>query len=115
MGLFVNINKGKLVFWLVFTCLSMVLLAGAGKEKGAVVKVTGVVRLVGSSPVSEILISGESGQWYIAREEARKFMDLQHRTVTIQGAETVEKLTLANGLPAGERRTLNNIKIISVQ
>ena len=93
----------------------MALQAGAGKEKSPVVRVTGIVRLVGSSPVSEIVITGESDQWYIAREEAHKLMDLQHRIVTIQGAETVKEMTLANGTPAGERRTISKIKIISVQ
>ena len=93
----------------------MVLPAGAGKEKSTVVKVTGIVRLVGSSPISEIVITGEGVQWYIAREDEHKLMDLQHCTVTIEGAETVEELRLANGRPAGERRTLSKIKIISVQ
>ena len=115
MVLSVKDNKAKIIFWLLFLCLSMALEAGAGKEKSAVVRVTGIVRLVGSAPMSEIVITGETEQWYIARKEARKLMDLQHRIVTIEGAETVVEMQLANGTPAGERRTLSKIKIISIQ
>ena len=108
-------EKVLIIFPLLLFCFTMSLPAGGGREKSTIVKVTGTVRLVGSSPVSEIVISGESGQWYIAREEAHKFMDLQHQTITVEGAETVEKLTLANGQPAGERRTLKKTKLVSVK
>jgi len=40
--------------------------------------------------------------------------DLQHRTVTVEGVETVTELYFANGLSAGARRELKNIKIIAV-
>ena len=114
MGKFSRKN-GQFFFLLLFLCLAAALPAGGGKEKGSVVRVTGRVRLVGSSPVYEIVITGQEGQWYIAREESHKLMDYQHQTLTVEGAEEIEQLTLANGLPAGERRTLSNIKIISVQ
>lgn len=40
---------------------------------------------------------------------------LQQRTITINGIETVEILMFPNGLPAGERRTLGNIKVVVVE
>jgi len=86
-----------------------------GREKDTVVRVTGTIRLVGSAFMPDLVISGPDMEWYIDREEHQKLFDFQQRTVTIEGVETVMTLTFANGLPAGERRTLKNIKIISVQ
>jgi len=96
-------------------CLAAVLPAGGNKEKDAVVRVSGRVRLVGSSVIPEIVITGQNMEWYIERDEQHKLKDLQHKTVTVEGNETVTSLKFANGLPAGERRILKNIKIISVQ
>jgi hypothetical protein len=79
-----------------------------------VVQVTGVVRLVGSSPFSEIVITGSEAEWYIPRDEQYKLNDLQHQTVKVEGEETVTELKFASGLPAGTRRELKNIRIISV-
>lgn len=84
------------------------------KEKAATVQITGTVRLVGSGPMAEVLISGQNGQWYIAKEDKRKLAELQHRTVTVEGVETVEELFFANGHSAGTRHTLSRIKIIHV-
>ena len=111
-------NRTRIIFCLFFFCLASalptVLHALGGKEKSGIVRVTGIVRLVGGSPFSEIVITGQDGQWFIAKEDARKLIDLQHRTVTVEGAETVEELTFANGRPAGKRRILNRIKIIEI-
>ena len=100
---------------LLFICLAAALPAGGKKDKDPVVQVTGVVRLVGTGPLPELVISGPEKQWYIEKEERNKLMDLQHRRVTVEANETVRELKLANGLPAGERRTLANIRIISVE
>ena len=100
---------------LLFFCLAVTLPAGGGKEKAAVVQVSGKVRLVGSGPLPELVISGPDKEWYVDRDEQHKLKDLQHRTVTVEGNETVTSLKFASGLPAGERRVLRNIKIISVQ
>ena len=79
------------------------------------VVVSGIVRLVGNSPFSEIVITGEGRDWYIAREEESKLFDLQQETITVQGFETVRELKFASGISAGERRTLKDIEIISVE
>jgi len=96
---------------------------GAPETKAAVhpaqevktVQVTGVVRLVGSSVMREIVISGGEAEWYAARDEMDKLHNLQHQTVTVEGTETVMELTFASGISAGVRRELSNIKIISVE
>jgi len=100
---------------LLFLCLAAALPAGGKKEKAPVVRVSGRVRLVGSSPMSELVITGPDKEWYIAREEQEKLFDLQQRTVTVEGEETVVQLKFAGGMPAGERRTLKNIKIIAIE
>jgi len=105
----------RFVLPLLFFCLAAVLPAGGAKEKDAVVQVSGRVRLVGSGAVPEIVITGRDMEWYIDRNEQHKLKDMQHKTVSVEGNETVTALTFANGLPAGERRVLRNIKIISVQ
>ena len=106
---------------LLFFCSAAVLSARGGKEEksaavqSTVVQVSGRVRLVGSEPFSELVITGQDREWYIDKDDEHKLKDLQHRTVTVEGAETVKALTFANGLPAGERRTLKNIRIISIE
>ena len=63
----------------------------------------------------ELVITGSDKEWYVAKEDEHKLIELQHRIVTVEGTETVTRLNFANGFPAGERRTLKNIKIVSVQ
>ena len=88
---------------------------GTDRKKTVVVQVTGTVRLVGSSHFPELVITDSEKEWYIATEEMDKLYDLQHRTVTVKGNETVTEMRFANGLPAGTRRKLQNITIIAIQ
>jgi len=97
-------------------CLAALLPAWGSreKEKADVVRVTGVVRLVGTGLFPELVITGPEMEWHITPDEEKKLHDLQHRTVTVEGVETVTELFFANGLSAGTRRELKNIKIIAV-
>jgi hypothetical protein len=104
---------------LFFICIT-VLYAGGSSEKDTVqeakiVQITGVVRLVGSAPFSEFVITGSDFEWYTPRDEREKLQSLQHRIVTVEGEETIIELRFANGLPAGLRRELRNIRVISVE
>jgi hypothetical protein len=107
---------------MLFLCLAVSLSAFGSKEKDTgkdtpavtVVQVTGIVRLVGTGNFPELLIDNSQMLWYIAREEMDKLHDLQHRTVTVEGEETVRELKFGNGLSAGTRRDLKNIRILSV-
>jgi len=103
-----------------FLCFAASLSAIGTKEKdggktapAVVVKVTGIVRLVGAN-FPELQITNSETSWYIADGERDKLNDLQHRTVTVEGEETVKELRFASGKSAGLRRELRNIKIISV-
>ncbi|MCL2442329.1 MAG: hypothetical protein FWD13_02555 [Treponema sp.] len=112
------LNSGKFFILILF----LILFAQSGfafgnKEKTVsppIVRVTGIVRLVGSEPLYELVISGTEKEWYVARNEMYKLHDLQHRTVTVAGEETVIELRFANGRPAGTRRELRNIVILEI-
>jgi hypothetical protein len=122
-------NKAfRLILLPFLLCLAMILPAWGRKDKSApvqeehnasqqntVVRVTGTVRLVGSEPFPELVITGTDKQWYIDKDDEHLLKNLQHRTVTVEGIESVIALTFANGLSAGERRMLRNIRIISVE
>ena len=113
-------NKNlKIIMLPLFICLAVSLFAGGRREaknsQGKKVQVSGTVRLVGSEPFPDMVITGQNAEWYIDRQEMHKLKELQNRVVTVEGIEYVRNLRFANGLPAGERRTLKDIKIISTQ
>ena len=108
----------KKIFFVIMLLLfasSVVFAFGAKEKDEPVTRVTGIVRLVGSSLFSEIVITNEETQWFIAKEETEKLFDLQHRTVIVEGIETVTEIFFANGHSAGFRRELKSIKIIKVE
>jgi len=111
-------NKQYIIFFVILFCITVSVFAFGGREKEVkkpVVQVTGMVRLVGNEPFTELVISSSEFVWYAANNEIHKLRDLQHRIVTIEGEETIIELTFANGMPAGIRRELGNIRIISVE
>lgn len=85
------------------------------KPEAPVVQASGVVRLVGTALFPELVITGSEKEWYVPNEEKAKLHDFQHRTVTVEGEETVIELKFASGFPAGVRRELRNIKVIAVE
>ena len=106
----------------VMLCLAVILPAGGSRDKKVqeeefprqVIRITGTVKLVGSEPFPCLVISG-THEWYIDMNDVQNLRNLQHRRVTVEGVETVNELRFANGMPAGERRTLSQIKIICVE
>ncbi|MDR2729702.1 MAG: hypothetical protein LBB81_02255 [Treponema sp.] len=103
-----------------FLCFAASLSAFGAKEKDSgkapvIIQVTGIVRLAGNANFPELQIRNSETLWYIARDETDKLHDLQHRTVTVEGEETVTELKFGNGLSAGTRRDLKNIRIIAVE
>ena len=108
-------NGLRVIFSLLFLCLAAALPARGAQEKKSIVQVTGVVRLVGTAIFPELVITGPDMEWHIEKEEEFILKDLQQQTVTVEGEETVVELKFANGMSAGQRRTLKNIKIIDVR
>lgn len=107
--------KKKFLFVFLFLLSLTAVFSLGGKDKNLnILQVTGIVRLVGNANFPELVISGDN-EWYIAREEMEKLMPHQHRTVAVEGEEIILEMKFANGMPAGVRRELRNIKIISIQ
>ena len=112
-------NPSRFALLPLLLCLALPLPAWGSREKSGskdtAVQVTGRVRMVGTGTFPELVITGEDREWYVTKDEEHKLRDLQQRTVTVEGREIVTELRFANGLSAGTRRTLSNIKIIAVQ
>jgi len=112
-------NKKILFLALFFLCVTMLMPAKGGKEKETaknnIVQASGKVRLVGTDLFPEIVITGSDNEWYVDKEDMPKLRELQHRVVTVEGEETVVEMQFASGISAGIRRTLRNIKIISIE
>ena len=85
------------------------------EEQNVLLEVTGRVRLVGNEPFTELVVTGQNREWFIEKSEEYKLRNLQQRTVTVEGIQTVISLQWANGLPAGNRYTLKNIRIIKIE
>jgi hypothetical protein len=112
-------NVFRIALLLLFFSLSAVLLARGVEEENNtgqnIIQVSGRVRLVGNEPFPDLVITGSDGEWYVEPNERYKFRDLQHWMVTVEGIETVIVLRWASGTPAGERRILNDIRIIKIE
>jgi hypothetical protein len=88
-------------------------------EKLPLVRVTGTVRLVGSSMFAEIVINGssaagEDGIWYIGEQDKEQFISLQQRTVTVEGMLDSETAALISGQQF-VRLILRNPRIIKIE
>ena len=84
-------------------------------ETGEIVRVTGLVRLTGTSLFPGIVISASAAEnWYIPEEWKNLLHDLQHRVVTVEGEEVLVPLDFGGGRRTLVRRELRNIRIISV-
>ena len=76
------------------------------------VEVSGRVRLVGNSPMTSLVISGEDREWYIESGEKEKLMHLQQQNVTVIANEYYEDRVFANGTSAGRFYFLKDITVI---
>jgi hypothetical protein len=83
------------------------------KENGLQkVEVSGRVRLVGNSPMTFLVLSGEGREWHIEPEEQVKLIDLQQQIVRVKAQEYYRDLVFANGSSAGRQYYLKNITVI---
>jgi hypothetical protein len=111
----------KAVFLMLPFLLSATALMGLGKqdsseklkgEKPKTVQVTGRVRLIGSGPGIELVITGTNREWHIDKKDQDILWNLQQQNVTVEGRETSKEMTFANGTSAGTWYYLSDIKII---
>ncbi|MDR3336698.1 MAG: hypothetical protein LBT16_05785 [Treponema sp.] len=85
---------------------------GPVEEELGVVRVSGRVRLVGSSPRTELVISGDTEDWFTEQQDRDKLAQLQQQTVTVEGSGYSRDMILANGIRMGKRLILRNIRVI---
>jgi hypothetical protein len=76
------------------------------------VEISGKVRMVGNSPMTSLVISGDDREWYIVPEEQEKLMEFQQQTVTVRADEYFYDRVFANGASAGRQYYIRNIVII---
>jgi hypothetical protein len=79
------------------------------------VEASGRVRLVGNSPMTSLVISGEDREWYVESGEKEKLMHLQQQYVTVTAYEYYEDRVFANGTSAGRFYFLKDIVVIDPQ
>jgi hypothetical protein len=111
-----GMTKLRLLLLMFPLILSAAVLCGLGgqekSETPQTIRATGRVRLVGSGPGMELVITGANREWHMDKKDQDKFRNLQQQTVTVEGEESVEEITFSNGRSAGKRYMLRNIKII---
>jgi hypothetical protein len=78
------------------------------------VRVSGIVRLVGSSIRTELVISGADGEWHIEPKDREKFLNLQQRMVVAEGKVDVEEFPLTGSSRMIRQYTLRNAVLIEV-
>ena len=112
----------QLSFFLLFAAGN--LLAFGSKEKDRAkaqysesqqVEASGRVRLVGNSPMTSLVLSGEDREWYIESGEKEKLMHLQQQDVTVIANEYYEDRFFSNGTSAGRFYFLKDIIVIDPQ
>jgi hypothetical protein len=111
------VNRAAIVlFPLVLLCITVNAFALGNKDKDGSkpvkVEVSGMVRMVGNSPMNFLVISGENREWHIVSNEQEKLMPFQQQTVTVKAREYYYDRTFANGISAGRDYYLRNIVII---
>ena len=84
------------------------------KKDGAAVEVKGIIRIVGSMPFTETVVTDDSGDdYFITAEEKSLFNDMDQTAITVKGNLYTTDMVLANGQKIGVRRTLRNVTIVS--
>jgi hypothetical protein len=82
---------------------------------GQEVEVSGRVRLVGSEPFPDLVLTDqEEHTWYIDPADRKTIAAYEQQTVTIRGTVELKEMVLANGKSLGSRRTLSGITLVKV-
>ena len=76
------------------------------------IEASGRVRLVGNSPMTSLVITGEDREWYVESAEKKKLMHLQQQNVIVIANEYYEDRVFANGSSAGRYYFLKDIVVV---
>ncbi len=79
---------------------------------GQTVQVIGRIRLVGSAPLTTLVISDAAGNdWYIAETDREAVRLFEQREITLTGLVEIKEMILANGTKLPSRRILSKIVV----
>ncbi|MHC6202244.1 hypothetical protein ACYULU_03515 [Breznakiellaceae bacterium SP9] len=82
---------------------------------GQFVELSGRVRLVGSEPFPDLVLTdSEEHTWYIDPADRKILSPYEQQTVTIRGAVELTEMVLANGKSLGSRRILSGVTLVKV-
>jgi hypothetical protein len=77
------------------------------------VELEGSLRLVGSEPFPNLVLTGPDGQdWYLDDSQRGLFRSYERQTVKVRGRVELREMTLANGRSLGLRRALLDAELL---
>jgi hypothetical protein len=80
---------------------------------GDLVELSGRVRLVGSEPFPDLVLTGKDDQdWYLEGSSRQVLRFYEQRTVKVRGRVELREMILANGRSMGFRRFLCDVEIL---
>jgi hypothetical protein len=86
--------------------------AGTPAKKKAVT-VTGIVRIVGNEPFTELVVTDKAGvDWFVSKEQRKLLQERQNQEVTVRGTPIVTEQRLANGKALPPRHDLRDVAVI---
>jgi hypothetical protein len=87
--------------------------SGAPVYGGDWIELEGRVRLLGSEPFLQLVLTDETDQdWYLDGPARRILGGREHRVVRVRGRVGLQELILANGRSRGIRRSLSEIRLL---
>ena len=80
---------------------------------GDQVELAGRVRLVGSEPFPDLVLTGEDGKdWYLEGPDRQALRSREQQIIRLRGRVELREMVLANGRSLGFRRFLRDVEIL---
>jgi hypothetical protein len=78
------------------------------------VELSGLVRLLGSEPFPDLVLTGGDGEdWYIEGSGREILRSYEQRSLRVRGRVELREMILANGKSLGLRRVLWDLEILT--
>jgi hypothetical protein len=89
---------------------------GGPIRRGDLVELEGRIRLVGSEPFPDLVLTGgDDADWYLEGSSRRALQPYEQRTVRVRGRVDLREIILANGRSLGFRRYLLDVELAEKQ
>jgi hypothetical protein len=80
---------------------------------GDQVELSGQIRLLGSEPFPDLVLTDPEGRdWYMERQYRQILQSYEHQMVSIRGKVELRDMVLANGYSLGIRRFLSDVELV---